>query len=113
VRNMPDWMRACDLMITKAGPGTIAEALCSRVPLLLTSHLPGQERGNVDFVVDTGAGRYVPRVADMVDAVRELSQPGSGSLAAMREALRHAARPHATAQIAELIVRLAAAGVAA
>jgi 1,2-diacylglycerol 3-beta-galactosyltransferase len=113
VGNMPEWLRACDLLIARAGPGTIAEALCSRVPLLLTSHLPGQERGNVDFVVDTGAGRYVPRIADMVDAVRELSRPGSASLPAMREALRHAARPHATAQIAELIGRMAAAGAAA
>lgn len=112
VDNMSEWMRACDLLVTKAGPGAIAEALCSRVPLLLTSHLPGQERGNVDFVVDTGAGRYVPRVADMVDAVRELSRPGSASLPAMREALRHAARPQATAQIAALISRLAAAAVA-
>jgi hypothetical protein len=49
----------------------------------------------------------------MVDAVRELSRPGSASLPAMREALRHAARPHATAQIAELIGRMAAAGAAA
>jgi 1,2-diacylglycerol 3-beta-galactosyltransferase len=107
VRNMSEWMRACDVLVTKAGPGAIAEALCSRAPLLLTSHLPGQERGNVDFVVDTGAGRYVPRVADMVDAVRELARPDSPSLAAMREALRHAARPQATAQIADLVVRLA------
>jgi 1,2-diacylglycerol 3-beta-galactosyltransferase len=109
VDNMSEWMRACDLLATKAGPGTIAEALCSRVPLLLTSYLHGQERGNVDFVVDTGAGRFVPRIADLVDAVRELSRPGAPSLAAMREALRHAARPQATAQIAELVVRLATA----
>jgi 1,2-diacylglycerol 3-beta-galactosyltransferase len=109
VTNMAEWMRACDLMVSKAGPGAIAEALCARAPLLLTSHLPGQERGNIDYVVDTGAGRYVPRLRDMVDAVRELSQPGSPTLAAMREALRHAARPQATAQIAELVVRLATA----
>ena len=113
VTNMAEWMRACDLMISKAGPGAITEALCSRAPLLLTSWLPGQERGNVDFVVDTGAGRYVPRLHDMVDAVRELSQPGSPSLAAMREALRHAARPQATAQIADLVARLATAPVPA
>jgi len=107
VTNMAEWLRACDLMVSKAGPGTIAEALCSRVPLLLTSHLPGQERGNIEFVVDNGAGRYVPRVRDMVDAVRELSAPASPTLAAMRESLRHTARPQATAQIAELVVRLA------
>jgi len=109
VRNMSEWMRASDLLVTKAGPGAIAEALCSRAPLLLTSYVPGQERGNIDFVVDTGAGRWVPRLRDMVDAVRELSAPGSASLAAMRESLRHAARPHATAQIADLVVRLATA----
>lgn len=113
VSNVAEWMRACDVLVSKAGPGAIAEALCSRIPLLLTSHLPGQERGNVDFVVDTGAGRYVPRVAAMVDAVRELSRPGAPSLAAMREALRHAARPQATAQIAELIIELAGDGAAA
>jgi 1,2-diacylglycerol 3-beta-galactosyltransferase len=107
VDNMSEWMRASNLLITKAGPGSIAEALCSRVPLLLTSYVPGQERGNVDFVVDTGAGRYVPRVREMVDAVRELSRPGAPSLASMREALGHAARPQATAQIAELVARLA------
>ncbi len=113
VTNMAEWMRACDLLVSKAGPGTVAEALCSRAPLLLTSFLPGQERGNVDFVVDTGAGRYVPRLRDMVDAVGELSQPGSPSLASMREALRHAARPQATAQIADLVARLATASPAA
>ena len=107
VRNMAEWMRASDLLVTKAGPGTIAEGLCAQAPLLLTSYLPGQERGNVEFVVDTGAGRFVPRIADMVDAVRELAAPGSSSLAAMREALVHAARPQATAQIAELVARLA------
>jgi 1,2-diacylglycerol 3-beta-galactosyltransferase len=107
VPNMSEWLRAADLLVSKAGPGTITEALCSQVPLLLTSHLPGQERGNIGFVVDTGAGRYVPRSRDLVDAVRELSAPGSPALAAMHEALGHAARPQATAQIADLVVRLA------
>jgi 1,2-diacylglycerol 3-beta-galactosyltransferase len=113
VTNMAEWMRASDLMVSKAGPGAIAEALCVRTPILLTSYLPGQERGNIDYVVDTGAGRYVPRLRDMVDAVRELSAPASPAFAAMRDALRHAARPHATAQIADLVARLATASVPA
>ena len=44
VDNMSDWLRCADVVIAKAGPGTIAEAACCGVPLLLTSHLPGQER---------------------------------------------------------------------
>jgi 1,2-diacylglycerol 3-beta-galactosyltransferase len=107
VDNMAEWMRCADVVVSKAGPQTIAEALCSGVPLLLTSHLPGQERGNVDYVVSTGAGRYVPRVSDLVDAVAELAAPGSPALAAMRQALSHVARPAAAAQVAQLLAELA------
>lgn len=110
VENMADWMRAADLVVTKAGPGTIAEAIACRVPLLLTSHLPGQERGNVDYVVATGAGRSTPGIRELVDEVAELAAPGSAGLAAMRAAIDHLARPLATAQTAELIAGLAERG---
>jgi len=107
VDNMADWMRAADVIVTKAGPGTIAEALCSGLPLLLTSYLPGQERGNVEWVTDIGAGRYVPRARQLVDAVAELSAPGAAALESMRASVHRAARTDATAQIAELITRMA------
>ncbi|MBV8300813.1 MAG: hypothetical protein JOY68_02700 [Candidatus Dormibacteraeota bacterium] len=107
VEDMPDWLRAADLVATKAGPGTIAETLCSGVPLLLTSYLPGQERGNVSWVTATGAGRYVPTVRQLVDAVAELSAPGSEHLAAMRDAVRLLAPSEATARIAALVANLA------
>lgn len=107
VDNMADWMRAADLVVTKAGPGTIVEALCSGLPLLLTWYIPGQERGNLEWLVDTGAGRYVPGTAQLVDAVAELSWPGSPGLAAMRAAVMAVARPEATEQIAALIAGMA------
>lgn len=107
VQNMPDWMRAADLMVTKAGPGTIAEALCSGLPLLLTWYLPGQERGNLEWVVDAGAGRYVPGMRELVDTVAELSIPGSPALQAMRRVVHAVARPEATASIASLVASMA------
>jgi 1,2-diacylglycerol 3-beta-galactosyltransferase len=108
VPNMAEWMRASDLLVTKAGPGTIAEALCAGVPMLLTSHIPGQERGNVELVVTVGAGRHVPGEAALVDAVAELVRPGSDALPTMREALAAAARPEASAATARLVSLLAA-----
>jgi 1,2-diacylglycerol 3-beta-galactosyltransferase len=108
VDNMADWMRAADVVVTKAGPGTISEALCSGLPMLLTWYIPGQERGNLEWVVDIGAGRYVPRAAELVDAIAELSSPGSPGLEAMGAAVRAAARPEATERIAALIAGLAA-----
>jgi 1,2-diacylglycerol 3-beta-galactosyltransferase len=107
VEDMADWMRAADLVVTKAGPGTVSEALCSGLPMLLTWYVPGQERGNLEWLVDTGAGRYVPGVRQLVDAVAELSAPGSPGLAAMRSAVASVARPEATERIAALVAGMA------
>jgi hypothetical protein len=42
VDNVHEWMAACDTIITKAGPGTIAEALISGLPILLNGNVPCQ-----------------------------------------------------------------------
>ena len=59
---IPLLMRAADVLLTKAGPSTIAEAVTSRLPLLLYDYLPGQETGNKDFVVNHGLGSFAPTV---------------------------------------------------
>ncbi len=42
VTNMAEYMVAADVLITKAGPGTIAEAASVGLPVMLTSFLPGE-----------------------------------------------------------------------
>jgi 1,2-diacylglycerol 3-beta-galactosyltransferase len=69
--NMPDFMRAADVLVTKAGPGTIAEALNAGLPIILYAKLPGQEDGNVDFVVSEGVGVWAP---DPLAVVRALTR---------------------------------------
>lgn len=58
VDNMHEWMGACDAIITKAGPGTIAEALISGLPILLNGNVPCQEEGNIPYVIDNGVGDF-------------------------------------------------------
>jgi len=53
---MPRLMRAADMIICKAGGLIVTESLASGLPLMLVHVLPGQERGNVDFVLDHDAG---------------------------------------------------------
>lgn len=60
VTNMAKYMVAADVLVTKAGPGTIAEAAAVGLPVMLTSFLPGQEEGNADFVVEKKFGALVP-----------------------------------------------------
>ncbi|GAC1539186.1 MAG: glycosyltransferase [Acidimicrobiales bacterium] len=104
VDNMADWLRATDVVVTKAGPGTIAEATACGAPLLLTSHVPGQEKGNTEFVVGAGAGSHVPGVDELVAEVRRLASDPV-ALETMRNAAVRLSRPQAARDIAHLIAR--------
>ncbi len=59
ITNMAEYMVAADVLVSKAGPGTIAEAASLSLPVMLTSFLPGQEEGNVDYVVEGQFGTFV------------------------------------------------------
>jgi len=45
-----------DVLITKAGPNMILEAVKMCVPVLITGHIPGQEEKNYQYIVENGYG---------------------------------------------------------
>ena len=106
VDNMPDWFRCADIVVGKAGPGTIAEAACCAAPLVLTSYLPGQEEGNAEFVVQAGAGSYAATPRGLAAEVARLRRDPV-ALAAMRAASARLGRPRAAADIADLLAETA------
>jgi 1,2-diacylglycerol 3-beta-galactosyltransferase len=105
IDNMADWLRCADVVVGKAGPGTIAEATCCGVPLVLTSYVRGQEKGNIKFVTDAGAGLYVPRPRQLAAEIVRLRRDPA-ALQAMRDASAGAGRPGAATDIARLIADL-------
>ncbi|HEY1626473.1 MAG TPA: glycosyltransferase [Streptosporangiaceae bacterium] len=109
VGNMGDWLRCCDLVVTKAGPGTIAEATCCGTPLLLTGHIPGQERGNSEIVTEAGAGLRVPGVRQLAAEIGRLRRD-RGAIDAMGVASARLGRPDAAEVTARLIAGLIPAG---
>jgi 1,2-diacylglycerol 3-beta-galactosyltransferase len=101
-RQMPDFMRASDFIVTKAGPGTIAEALNAELPIILYAKLPGQEDGNVTFVEEEGAGVWAPNPQDVVRTLtRWISRPAERQRAI--ENCRRAGKPEAARTIAHTI----------
>ena len=101
-RDMPDFMRASDFIVTKAGPGTVAEALNAELPIILYSKLPGQEDGNVTFVQEVGAGVWAPKPQDVVRALtRWILRPAERKQ--VIENCRRAGRPEAARTIAGII----------
>jgi 1,2-diacylglycerol 3-beta-galactosyltransferase len=106
VGDMADWLRAADIVVTKAGPSTIAEAACCGTAMVLTCYVPGQERANVRYVTRAGAGVYLPRVRHLVTGIARL-RGDAAVLPAMRAASERLARPYAAARIAALLASLA------
>ena len=99
VSNIEVWMRAADILVTKAGPNTLSEAFIAGLPLVLYTALPGQETGNVTYVVDNGAGVWAPRPEWVADAVTDLLRNPEKRSTAMAARSRALARPHAAEQI--------------
>ncbi len=69
---MYELMNMADLVIGKAGPATVMEVLILHKPLILTSYMYGQEKGNVEFVVRNRLGFFVRRpgaIQTVVEAI--------------------------------------------
>lgn len=104
VDNMPDLMYAADIFLTKAGPGMISEAFIAGLPLILYSRMPGQEDGNVDYVVNKGAGVWAPEPEIVVNTLRYwLNHPEV--FAQVADTSRSLARPDASRDIADRIIQ--------
>ncbi len=72
VHDMARWMRAADVIVTKAGPNTVCEALVLGLPLVMHTQLRGQEAGTAQWVCSHGAGLWEPRARAAALAVRSL-----------------------------------------
>lgn len=109
VNDMPYRMAAADVIVTKAGPGTLCEALTAARPLLITRYIPGQEAGNVRWIVGEGAGLYTPGPAEIRTALQRLFSPDGRPTPLYREMAdraRSLARPNAALTVAAALLEL-------
>jgi len=101
-RDMPGFMRAADILVTKAGPGTIAEAMIAGLPVILYAKLPGQEDGNVDFVESEGVGVWAPEPLKVVRTLtRWVCRPNER--VRVVDNCHRAGRPDASRRIARVL----------
>lgn len=103
VRNMPELMGAADILITKGGPGTISEAFIAGLPVIISGYIPGQEAGNVQYVLENDAGAYAEEPEDIAALVQTWLTPGNETLPRMMQNAAQLARPNASLEIARLI----------
>jgi 1,2-diacylglycerol 3-beta-galactosyltransferase len=70
-------MRAADFLIGKPGPGSIAEAMVRKLPVLIECNawtLP-QERYNAEWVTEKRVGIVLKSFDEVVEGVRQMLEP--------------------------------------
>ncbi len=98
--DMPRVLAATDIIVTKAGPATISEACIAGLPLILYDAIPGQETGNVAWVVEHDIGVFTPEPQEIGDTLLAWLAEGPAGLQRRSQRARDQARPNAVFEIA-------------
>ncbi|MDR2897378.1 MAG: hypothetical protein LBU99_01090 [Spirochaetaceae bacterium] len=69
---MDELIRISDCVVTKAGPLMIMEILACRKPLILSTYIHDQERGNVHYVTQNGLGWFLRTPALIYEKITRL-----------------------------------------
>lgn len=109
IDDVPTYMAASDLVVTKPGGMTCSEALAAGVPLLLINPYPLQEEANANALLENGAAVRIDPLSTFGLKLRRLVEDRE-RLDLMRAAALRLARPDAAMTVArsvldELVVR--------
>jgi processive 1,2-diacylglycerol beta-glucosyltransferase len=103
---IPELMAAADLLITKPGGLTTAEALSAGLPMIVTHPIPGPEERHVRYLVQQGVAVQAQTLEEIPQAVTQmLSKPET--LAEMSRRQKDLSRPdsaHAIAQVGQALL---------
>jgi 1,2-diacylglycerol 3-beta-galactosyltransferase len=102
-------MQAGDLLLTKPGPGSLAEAFHRRIPVIVTldARTIPQERYNACFVAEQGLGLVVADWRAMAEAARDLVSDGE-RLDGLRRALARLPDNEAVWEVIAILDRVTA-----
>lgn len=101
VNDMPRLMAAADILVSKAGPATICEACIAGLPMILYDAIPGQETGNVEYVLSNHAGVFVPSPQEVAETAEAWISEGPDGLRLRSESALRLGHPNAVWDIAE------------
>jgi processive 1,2-diacylglycerol beta-glucosyltransferase len=98
-------MSVSDIIITKPGGITTAEALTQRLPMVIVKPLPGQEANNTEYLIRKQAAIKISRPSDTHLVIEDLLRYPE-KLDSLREAARQISKPNSSLDIARLILGL-------
>jgi processive 1,2-diacylglycerol beta-glucosyltransferase len=102
VNNMHEIMAASDVLLTKPGGLSIAEALTTQLPLIFFNPIPGQETNNMKVLKEYGIGIKPQSIQETVEEVRRLRDSRDYFMTAVKKTAA-LAKPMAVKDIITLI----------
>jgi len=103
--NVPELMAVSDLLITKPGGLTAAEALAAGLPMILTHPIPGPEERHVRYLCQNGVALHAETLHDIPRLVsRLLASPDE--MGEFRRRAGEWSRPDAAHAIAQVAMAL-------
>lgn len=103
VTNMPQLMHASDLIVTKAGGLIVTESLACGLPMMLIDVIPGQETGNMEYVVQHGAGVLADQPLLVLESMAHFTIHDRALLQQATVAAKQLGRPQAAFDAADII----------
>ena len=104
VDNVEDYMHIADLIVTKPGGLTVTESIACHLPMAIYSAYPGQEKDNVDFLLNQNAAVLIDKKNGAKQIIELVNSPEK--LNEMRENCKKLALPNAAEDIFNLAKEL-------
>lgn len=98
-------MGISDIIVTKPGGLTTAEALAKRLPIVIVNPIPGQEAKNTEFLLSENVAVKAKSPLDAAVLIEQLLI-NKKELDNMKAAALKHAQPHSASQTAEVIMKL-------
>ncbi len=102
---IPSLMAASDLLVTKPGGLTVSEAMTMNLPIAIISPIPGQERQNARYLINSGMAIEF-KEGDYLAGIMAQLFANPVRLAHMQEIAALKAKPNATHDLCRLISSL-------
>jgi len=108
VENVHELMEIAEIIVTKPGGITTAEALVKQLPMIIINPIPGQEAKNTEFLLSHGVAVQAEDANDVMLFVDEFLR-NPEKLRRMRAAAQVLGRPQAAEEAARCVLQVWAA----
>ena len=106
IDNIDELMEVSDIIVTKPGGLTTAEALSKSLPMVIVNPLPGQESMNTQFLLREGVAVKAGNEFEVVTLLEEMFY-NPEKLLQMKERAKMHSKPDSSIRTAKLLLELA------